>query len=149
MTNESEALLSDLVDGLDVDPDGLAAALRERDAADTLVAFARIRHQLTTDDERPSQSLYTTIRQALEAPPPRKAVRQLLPWFAVAALVAMAVIGGALLGRITSPVQDPSETPVAYCTDRSGAAHKPGTMVLVDGLTQECVARGDWFPVVR
>ena len=149
MTNESEALLSDLVDGLDVDPERLAAALQEPDAAETLVAFTRITRQIRGDDARPSQSFYTAVHKVLETPRPRRSIPVLLPWFAVAALVLVAAAGGALLGRFTALLQHPSDAPVAYCTDRSGSAYRPGASTTVDGLTQECVARGDWFPVVR
>jgi len=143
MTNEAEALLSDLVDGLDVDPDLLAAALGEPGAADTLVAFSRIRQRFA-DAERPSEAFYASMTGLLGAPRPARRVPAIVPWAAAAALV-MATGTGVAIGRATAP--RPLPPPVAYCMDRSGVAHGPGRTAVVDGLTQECVPRGVWLPV--
>jgi hypothetical protein len=145
MTNESEALLSDLVDGLDVDPELLTVALREPSANDTLVAFARIRRQFSRDEARPSQAFYASM------PPLARTASSwrlpvLVPWFGIAALLVLATATGLMIGRAT--VQPPP-MPAVVCMDRSGSPHEPGKTASVDGLTQECVARGDWLPIVR
>jgi hypothetical protein len=54
MRPESEGLLSILIDGEPVDPDRLAEVLSEGDAAETLVAFVRIRHRVEQARRPPS-----------------------------------------------------------------------------------------------
>lgn len=148
MTNESETLLSDLVDGLDVDPDQLKVALAEPGASETLVAFARVRRQFGQCDERPSSGFYSAMRPVLEGTRGVDAQPRPRLLLAVAAVLLLTTVVGGVLGRITAPK---TETPVSggYCMDRYGASHRSGQTAFVDGLTQECVTRGGWIPVIR
>jgi hypothetical protein len=148
MTNESESLLSDLMDGPDVDPDRLAVALAEPGAAETLVAFARVKRQFGQCDERPSAAFYASMQPVLSEshrPEARPRPRLLL---AVAALLLLATVIGGVLGRRTAPATERFAS-AAYCMDRYGSAHQSGQTAFVDGLTQECVTRGTWIPVIR
>ena len=145
MTHEAEALLSDLMDGVDVDPDLLRAALGEAGACDTLVAFSRLRQRFADEGERPGPDFYVSMERRLRGSRSRRRFPAFVPWAAAAALVA-AVGAGVVIGRATvSPQQLPP--PAAYCMDRSGVAHEAGVTALVDGLKQECVPRGMWLPV--
>lgn len=148
MTSELESVLSDLIDGEDVCAETLAAALREPGATETLVDFARSRRAVAGGDERPSDRFYASMKPLMQPQAEwRMAAWQPLPWLAVAALLVLVALGSAMLGRVTAPTVEREGG--VYCTDRTGAAHLPGTMTKIDGLVQECVTRGDWFPVVR
>jgi hypothetical protein len=147
MTEPHESILSDLADGLAVDPSVLAAALQEPEAARTLVAFVAVQHRLSNDQAQPSERFYTNMRRALASQPTPRRTSRMVPAFAVAVLWMATAVGAALLGRMSAP--SPPAFAGEYCTDSAGTAHRPGSIVVIDGLARKCVTRGDWLPVVH
>lgn len=111
MNTETEQVLSLLIDGEAVDPDELATALAEPDAAATLVEFARVHRAVRGDDERPSERFYETMVSQLAAPR-RNVLRWRLP-LAAAALVMVSTLGGVWLGSSWSEDAAPVPVPVA------------------------------------
>jgi hypothetical protein len=112
MNTEAEQVLSLLVDGEAVDPDELATALAEPDAATTLVEFARVHRAVRGDDERPSERFYEAMHGHLAALH-RTAPRWRLP-LAAAALVLLSTLGGVWLG--SSWFDGAAPMPVAVAT---------------------------------
>ena len=113
MKAESEELLSLLVDGEQVDPDALAAALAEPDATETLVQYARVHRAVLNPETRPSDQFYQKMRRQLEAGP-----RRTIPWraaLAAAAVIVLSVLGGMWFGWSMQPARTVS-VPVAVRT---------------------------------
>jgi hypothetical protein len=96
MKTESEQVLSMLIDGEAVEPDSLAAALAEPDAAAILVEYAAVHRAIAADNERPSERFYQAIQSQLAARR-RRAIGWHMP-LATAALVVVSALGGAWLG---------------------------------------------------
>ncbi|MGE5360619.1 MAG: hypothetical protein ACM3NQ_16510, partial [Bacteroidales bacterium] len=148
MKVESEQLLSDLVDGERVNPDALAAVLREPGASEVLVEYARIHQAVMDGGEEPSATFYKNVRAELSAPR-----RAHLEWRRLAAAAALVVstLGGAWIGRVTfqprtvsvpqvvrvpvesSPVTitKPAPTPAATSTCAPLGPPKPDRVVLL------------------
>lgn len=159
MKVESERLLSDLVDGELVDPDALAAVLREPGAFEVLVEYARIHQAVMDGGEEPSATFYRNVRAELRPPHRRRSEWRRL---AAAAALVVSALAGAWIGRATFPprtvivprvvrvpleapvtMTKPAPTPTATSTCAPLGPPKPDRVVLLTvSSTSASGARG-------
>lgn len=123
MKAESEELLSLLVDGEEVDPDALAAALAEPGATDLLVQYACVHRAVRNPDAQPGDAFYEKLRRRLDTAPPRgirleadgtargpRGIRLQADWtwrapLAAAAMILLSLTGGVWLGWSMLPAR--------------------------------------------
>jgi hypothetical protein len=149
MTPESEELLMSMTDGATVDPDLLAAALSEPDAAVVLVDFARVRQAVEADAEPPRETFTEELRQCVSRGPAWWSLGPRTPLVVVAALVLLAVVSGAWVGRATQPAPQQTLIDLTACADPRGTAYEPGDVTAINGQRVRCVVRAEWMPVSR
>jgi len=138
MKAESEELLSLLVDGEQVDPDALAAALAEPDATETLVQYARVHRAVLNPDMRPSDQFYEKMCRQLDAGP-----RRTIPWraaLAAAAVIVVSVLGGMWLGWSMLPTRSVPVPVVMHTPGPPNIAETPANIRIL--VPADCPAPG-------
>jgi hypothetical protein len=97
VSQDSLEVISALLDGEQVAPDVLAAALLAPGAREALVDIAGIRAHIAADDSRPSPAFYRAMDRLIGDP--RRGVRT--PWAILRAAAAVVVLALAAVGAIS------------------------------------------------
>jgi len=130
-------VLSAFFDGEPVEPELLAASLREPGALDFLVDFARLRAAVHADTSRPTEEFCESMRETLGRGDARRGSHRRLVQMSLAASLALAAALGGFSVRSLLDRGQPTSGPVVVQTRQApGRASAPASETIVTPVSK-------------